>query len=259
MAVTWRAQVMNTSRSSSATRASACWVTSSCTRRAKRLTRRADCSARARSSAGLGQQLDQEGVAGVPGHAEQHGDLLIRQPLIARDRGPELDRPGPHRPVLAVLARVEPDRQKAQILRPSQRIDQRRRHPPLQTAPRQELHHCPHDRVRGALAAVVRFRPRPARPRRHRLVHQPPHHRHQLRQARARPVHPMATAVRQVQRDPARVGLLSVERPARRPQPRQIRARLDMQPEILIIDHHPRHRLVGGHRPLRPVEPRQCT
>jgi hypothetical protein len=79
-----------------------------------------------------------------------------------------------------------------------------------------------------------------------------------LRKARARPVHTMASAVRQVQGDPAGVGLLGVERPPCPAQPRQIRARLDMQLEVLVVDHDPRHRFIGGHGSFSPVVPSGC-
>ncbi|MFI7699340.1 hypothetical protein [Nonomuraea sp. NPDC049480] len=60
--------------------------------------------------AGLRRKLDEEFVALVPGQAEQHVDLRIRQPLIARDHDPVLDRAGLDRAVLTVLARIEPRR-----------------------------------------------------------------------------------------------------------------------------------------------------
>jgi hypothetical protein len=87
----------------------------------------------------LRKELDEEFVAVAPGQAEQHVDLLIRQPLIARDCDPVLDRSGLGRAALAVLTWVEPRRQVAQELRLSERVDHRRRHPALQAAPRQEF------------------------------------------------------------------------------------------------------------------------
>lgn len=58
------------------------------------------------------------------------------------------------------------------------------------------------DGVRRSSIPVPGIGHPPASTRRQRLVHQPPHHRHQLSQPRTLPVHPVLRAVRQVQPRP---------------------------------------------------------